>query len=121
MTTAAAQDARHYLLNWGFGMQTSLKFVFVAVLWLIGAAAWSDCACFCVEGSLKTLCTDASEAQSGANLCPASDSAGCPPPHSADTGSTYEAPNSAATNCRDVRVYDAIRGTYVTAKACDVI
>lgn len=102
-------------------MQTSLKFVLVTVLWLFGATAWSECACFCIEGSLKTACTDASEAQSGANLCPASDSASCPPPDSADSSNAYEAPNGAATNCRDVQVYDAIRGSYVTAKACDVI
>lgn len=102
-------------------MQTSLKYMTVAFLMLIGSSAWSDCACFCVEGELTTMCTDVGDAQSNPNLCPTNDSASCPQQTGADAGTTYEAPNAEAVNCRNIRVYDAIRSEYVTAKACNVI
>lgn len=98
-----------------------MRFMLVAMLMGFGASAWSDCACFCVEGELTTMCTDASQAQDSPNLCPPSSSASCPQSFSTDGASSYEAPNEHAENCRDVKVYDAVRGEYVTAKACNVI
>lgn len=92
-----------------------------AALMLIGSAAWSDCACFCVGGQLKTMCTAVGEAQNSPNLCPATESASCPIDDSAAAGASYDSPDSDAVNCRDVQVFDAIRGEYVSAKACDVI
>lgn len=93
----------------------------VAVLALIGSSAWSDCACFCVDGELVTMCTGVSEAQDGPNLCPTNGSASCPQEANADSSANYASPDNDAVNCRDVRVYDAIRGEYVTARACNVI
>ena len=102
-------------------MQRSLKYVLVGMLTLVGSYAWSDCACFCVEGALTTMCTDAGEAQNSPNLCPADAGGSCPQQFSTEGAANYEAPNDSAVNCRDVKVYDAIRGEYVTAKACNVI
>lgn len=104
-------------------MQTSLKYMAVAFLMLIGSSAWSDCACFCVEGELTTMCTEVGDAQNNPNLCPTNTgtSASCPQQTGADTGTTYEAPDADAVNCRNIRVYDAIRSEYVTTKACNVI
>lgn len=106
-------------------MQRSLKFmpkyIIAALLMLVGSSAWSDCACFCVEGELTTMCTEIGQAQDSPNLCPISDSASCPQDNGAGTSASYEAPDEDAANCRNVRVYDAIRSEYVTAKACNVI
>ena len=59
-------------------MQSSLKYMLVAVLMLVGSSAWSDCACFCVDGELATMCTVLGEAQDNPDLCPDSASATCP-------------------------------------------
>jgi len=93
----------------------------VAAATVSGVSAWGNCACFCVEGQLTTLCTEVDEAQGHPNLCPASSSASCPQNFSNEGKGSYDAPNDSAQNCRDVNVYDAIQGKYVTAKACDVI
>lgn len=53
-------------------------------------------------------------------LCPTLGSS-CPPVADGADSTAYEAPEQDAVNCRDVKVYDAIRGEYVTAKACNVI
>jgi hypothetical protein len=101
-------------------MQTSLKYMFLAMLMMIGSSAWSDCACFCVSGELQTMCTTVDGAQDSPVLCPTMGSS-CPPVADGGSSTAYEAPEQEAVNCRDVKVYDAIRGEYVTAKACNVI
>ena len=90
-----------------------------ATLMMIGASAWSDCACFCVDGELQTMCTAVGEAQDNPTLCPTDSS--CPQEAEGVAGSFYEAPEGDAVNCREVRVYHAILGEYVTARACNVI
>lgn len=109
-------------MNWGFKtMQSSLKYMLGAVLLLVGSAAWSDCACFCVDGELATMCTDVGEAQDNPNLCPTAGNASCPQEPEISSSASFEAPSESAVDCRNIRVYDAIRGQYVTAKACNVI
>ena len=50
-------------------MQLLLKSIVTSLIFILGSAAWADddsdnmCACFCVDGSLKTLCTDVEDAQ----------------------------------------------------------
>jgi len=102
-------------------MHTSLKYMLATILMVVGSTAWSDCACFCVGGELETMCTTVDGAQDSSNLCPISDTATCPQGGTEAASASYEAPDSDAIDCRDVRVYDAIRGEYVNAKACDVI
>jgi hypothetical protein len=116
---------RQAFTNWGIlNMQRllkSLKYMLGTSLSVIGGSAWSDCACFCVAGELQTMCTTVVGAQDSPTLCPPMDTASCPQDTDASSSADYEAPESDAINCRDVRVYDAIRGEYVTAKACNVI
>lgn len=105
-------------------MHKPLKYILLSSLtligsWLVGSSAWSNCACFCMEGQLTTLCTAVGEAQNSPDLCPAHGS--CPSEAGTADSAGYAPPDDNAVNCRDVRVYDAIRGEYVTAKACDVI
>ena len=102
-------------------MQSSLKYMLVAFLMMVGSSAWSDCACFCVDGDLVTMCTDVGEAQDKPNLCPNDGSASCPQVPEVSSGGSFETPVDGAIDCRNIRVYDAIRGEYVTAKACNVI
>ena len=102
-------------------MQTSLKYMLAALFLVMGSSAWSDCACFCVDGELATMCTEVGEAQDSPNLCPNSGSASCPQEPEMSTSSALEAPSEGAVDCRNIRVYDAIRAEYVTAKACNVI
>ena len=102
-------------------MQPSLKYMLVAILMLIGSSAWSDCACFCVEGELATMCTGVNEAQDSPDLCPTNSGASCPQETDTADSASYDSPDNDAVNCRNIRVYDAIRGEYVTAKACNVI
>ena len=106
-------------------MQTSLKYMLAAfllmVLLMVGASAWSDCACFCVDGELATMCTEVGEAQDSPNLCPNSGSASCPQEPEVGSSAAFESPAEGAVDCRNIRVFDAIRGEYVTAKACNVI
>jgi hypothetical protein len=102
-------------------MQKSLKYMLGAMLMFLGSAAWSDCACFCVAGELKTMCTSVDEAQDNPTLCPPADSASCPQDDGAPSAASYDSPDGNAINCRDVRVFDAILGEYVTTKACDVL
>lgn len=98
----------------------SLRCLLVTVLAVWGMSAWGDCACFCVDGEQRTLCTEVGEAQDGANLCANNGGAACPQTFDSSTADTYDAPEG-AQNCRDVQVYDAIRGEYVSAKACNVL
>jgi hypothetical protein len=102
-------------------MQGSLKYMLVAVLMMVGSSAWSECACFCVDGELVTMCTEVGEAQNNPNLCPNNGSASCPQAPEVNSSAIFEAPSDGAVDCRNIRVYDAIRGHYVTAKACNVI
>ena len=102
-------------------MRSALKYMLVAVLMMAGSSAWSDCACFCVDGELATMCTEVGEAQESPNLCPNNGSASCPQEPEVSSSATFEAPSDGAVDCRTSRVYDAIRGEYVTVKACNVI
>ena len=106
-------------------MQTLLKYVLVTLVTMLcmtaGTFARSDCACFCVEGELATMCTEVGEAQDSPNLCPSRGSASCPQEPEFGSSATFEAPSDGAVNCRNIRVFDAIKGQYVTAKACKVI
>ena len=102
-------------------MQVLLKSIVVGVFLLLGSAAWSDCACFCVDGNLKTLCSTVEEAQENPAVCPLAESSVCPTSSDAASGWTYESEDEGAVNCRDVRVWDADDGVFHDVKACDVL
>ena len=99
----------------------SLKYMSAAVLMALAGSAWSDCACFCVSGELQTMCTTVAEAQADTTSCPSYSAQSCPEEPGSATASTYDSPEEGAVNCRDVRVFDALRGRFVDVKACDVL
>ena len=80
----------------------------------------ADCACFCMNGELQTMCTSVEEAQADPALCPAYAAASCPIESATASSVSYDAPEDGASNCRDVRVWNSIQGAYVSVKACDV-
>jgi len=100
------------------GITTGLLFGAVA---LLSGSASADCACFCVDGNMKTLCSSVEEAQANPTLCDLSSPMACPSEFRGPERATYDAPHGDAANCRDVRVYDAARGDFTTVKACDVL
>ena len=88
---------------------------------LFSSPAAAECACFCVDGDLQTMCTTVEEAQAEPALCSAYSQNQCPSAPGGGASATYDAPENGATNCRDIRVYDALRGVFNTVKACDVL
>lgn len=102
---------------------TSLAFgslLLASGLFASGTAA-AECACFCVDGELKTMCTTVEAAQENPTLCSAYRSLSCPEdPGDAPTAS-YAPPEAGATNCRDLRIFDALRGVFTSIRACDVL
>ena len=88
---------------------------------LFGAPASAECACFCVNGDLQTMCTTVDEAQDEPAMCSAYSQQQCPSESGDRAGANYDAPEEGATNCRDIRVFDAPRGIFNTVKACDVL
>ena len=87
---------------------------------LLGSSAWAECACFCVNGELQTMCTAIEEAQDDPVLCSAYRNRECPEEPGSTVGASYTSPHEDALNCRDIRVFDALRGVFVDLKACDV-
>lgn len=88
---------------------------------LFSTSASAECACFCVNGNLKTMCTTIDEAQQEPTLCGVFDYEACPSESGERPSASYDAPEEGATNCRDIRVYDALRGVFQDVKACDVL
>lgn len=88
---------------------------------LFSTSASAECACFCVNGGLKTLCTTVEEAQDQPTLCSAFAPRACPAGSGEHTGASYDAPEDGAINCRDIRVFDALGGVFRDVKACDVL
>lgn len=100
------------------GITTALLFGAAA---LLSSGANADCACLCVDGNMKTLCSSVEEAQANPTLCDLSSPMACPSDFRGPEGATYDSPHDEATNCRDLRVYDPARGDFVSVKACDVL
>ena len=102
-------------------MQLLLRSLLASFLLVLGSAVWADCACLCVDGSPKTLCTTVSEAQAEPNECPALAPNTCPADLENVSGGVHEAPEEGATNCRDVRIWDTANDRFSNVKACDVL
>ena len=93
----------------------------VLSMMLFSAPAAAECACFCVGGDLQTVCTTVEEAQDAPAMCGAVAASQCPSEVNAPASTSYDAPEEGATNCRDIRIFDARRGVFKTVKACDVL
>ena len=106
-------------------MQLLLKSIATSLILILGSAAWAHddsanmCACFCVEGSLQTLCTDMEDAQDGPNECSESEATICPIPTGEASGWRYDAPEAGSTNCRDARVWQ--NDAFAIVKVCNVL
>jgi hypothetical protein len=85
------------------------------------AQASAECACFCVNGDLKTMCSAVDEAQGNPALCSDYANRACPSEPGSRESASYDAPVEGATNCRDIRVFDPSRGVFTDVKACDVL
>ena len=88
--------------------------------WGLPRAVLADCACFCVDGAAKTLCTAVEEAQASADACGARASQVCPVNLDPLEPQAYPAPADGAVNCRDVQVFDGAAGQHTSLKVCDV-
>ncbi len=102
-------------------MQWLWRCFLASFLLTLGSTAWADCACFCMDGSPKTLCTTVSEAQAEPNECPAQSPNACPSDLQHVSGSPHDAPEEGATNCRDASVWDSANDRFLNVKACDVL
>ena len=111
-------EGLHTRMNRITGITASLVF---SALMLFSANAAAECACFCVSGELKTMCTTVEEAQENPVLCSAYSRMDCPEEPGERPSASYEAPEEDATNCRDLRIFDALRGVFTSVKACDVL
>jgi hypothetical protein len=94
--------------------------VLLAGLMLESAAVRSGCECFCVDGSLKTLCTSVTAAAERVDRCAGRVAARCPIRLEVDVARQYAAPVAGAENCRDAHVYDPAAGQHQAIRICDV-
>ena len=93
-----------------------------AAVWICAAVAWADCACFCVDGQARTLCSSIAEAQANPTFCGAEQMAGCPLDDAKDDGDAIlQAPGEGAVHCRVERVWTAAATGYTHVKVCDVL
>ena len=91
----------------------------LGTLALASAQAAADCACLCVDGTLKTICTAPDEVRANLGICGERANQGCPVSAEPLAPESYDPPDG-AQNCRKVQVYDAKSDGYLAAKVCDV-
>jgi hypothetical protein len=94
--------------------------VLLANLMLDAAAVSPACECFCIDGSLKTLCTSLEAAAERVDRCAGRIPARCPIRLEVDAVGQYAAPVAGAENCRDAHVYDPGAGQHRAIRVCDV-
>lgn len=107
-----------------------------AALACVAGASWANCACQCVEGVARTLCTTLDEARANPNACGTGElvagdrgvgeqvgeqKVACEiAPPSAEPVQRYEPPQG-AVDCRGARLWDPHSNSYaVVAKVCDL-
>ena len=100
-------------------MTILMKTFSAGFLLLAASMTWADCACFCADGKQVTMCNTVEEAQANTNECFVSEDLICPTATHAAPGSSYEAPETDATNCRDISVWKG--NTFEVVQACDVV
>jgi hypothetical protein len=93
-----------------------------AALACAAGVASANCACQCIEGVARTLCTTVDEAQANPNACGGGDQkVACEiAPPSTEAVQRYEPPHG-AVDCRGARLWDPHSNSYtVVAKVCDL-
>lgn len=77
-----------------------------------------NCDCFCVDGQLKTLCSDLAPAKASVNDC--HQAIDCTIPLAEPfTPEVYDAPTDGAENCRSARVWRRNFEDHQVVKICD--
>ncbi len=103
-------------------MSKGLVWLFVGALACGGGWASANCACQCIEGVARTLCTTLDEAQANPNTCGGGEQkVTCAvAPTSTEAPQRYEPPHG-AVDCRGARLWDPHTNSYgVVAKVCDL-
>lgn len=95
-----------------------MKSLLAVILLAVGSTAWAECACFCANGELRTMCTTVGEAQDNPAMCATYKGVACPV--EAAQSETYDAPEG-AVDCRSMRVWDASGGSFADVAVCDVL
>jgi hypothetical protein len=101
-----------------------------AVAWLLWVSAlivapnaFGTCACRCVEGLARTVCTTLDEAAQNPVLCAPSSMRGeCPAAPPGFEPQQFAPPVPGARDCREARLWDPETGGYTTTtKVCDTV
>jgi len=95
----------------------------VALASLMSIEASAICACQCIEGVPRTLCTTIEEAADNPDRCGARSHRGeCPPAPPGFEPGLFEPPAPGARDCREARLLDPATGSYsTTARVCDTV
>ena len=103
-------------------MSKRLVWLFVGALACGAGSVSANCACQCVEGVARTLCTTLDEAQADPSACGEGvQKVACEiAPTSTEAPRRYEPPHG-AVDCRGARLWDPHTNSYgVVAKVCDL-
>jgi hypothetical protein len=98
-----------------------MKSLVTLILIVAGSSAWADCACFCVDGELRTMCSTVEEAQGNPTLCATYQGVACPVDSDQGDSVSYDSPKDGAVDCRNERVWDSLEGAFTDVKVCDVL
>ena len=90
---------------------------------LVAPGAFGTCACRCVEGLARTVCTTLDEAAQDPVLCaPQAQRGDCPAPPAGFEPQQFSPPSPGARDCREARLWDPESGGYTTTtKVCDTV
>ena len=97
-----------------------MRYSLIGLLMFLGSSALADCACFCADGELRTMCTSVAEAQHSAGLCVDAGASACLDATDPMLSTNYESPEAGALNCRDVRIWNPQTRVHLETPACDV-
>jgi len=67
------------------------------------------------------MCTTVSEAQDNPTMCATFSGVACPQETEQGESVTYEAPEEGAVDCRSMRVWDSLEGSYADIRVCNVL
>lgn len=102
-------------------MLAVIKVLLALGLAVAAGPSQADCACLCVDGSYRTVCTAPEAVRGAGNVCQAKASMGCTVTADAVQQEVYPAPVEGVNNCRAARVFDAAADEHIVARICDVL
>jgi len=102
-------------------MRAAMQVLLAMGLAVAAGPGQADCACLCVDGSYRTVCTVPEDVRGAGNVCQAQASMGCSVSADALQQEVYPAPVEGVNNCRAARVFDAAADEHIVARICDVL